>query len=196
MKIDVLLQQVTIRENGTSSQSCPGLMVVNWLPPGEVQVLNPGGRKLTLQNNLQKNISDDYRTQFEMRATVTGKSWLEVQIISMHDPGFFDLLIDDLANLAKKGWPLPIGASLFDRVSNDIKKGRPQVIASGKSEVFPADSIPKSVTIALTAPADLLEEASNLDPITRMPTDLPVERKVLLPKDSPNGSIRFELSPA
>lgn len=81
-------------------------------------------------------------------------------------------------------------------LSSDIKKGAHQVIASGRSEVFPADAIPGSVTIDLTAPADLLGGESNLDPVTHMPTDLPMERKVLLPKDSPNGSVRFELSVA
>lgn len=196
MKVDVLLQELQVPENGTSLKSCPGLMVVTWMPPGEVQVVNAGGRKLVLKDNMKFRPAEDYRDQLELRANVTGKSWVEVQIVSMHDFGLLGLLSGELIERAKKGWPLPLGASLLDKVSEDVKKGAPQVIAAGRSRVLAADAIPASVTVDLSAPADVLGEMISRDPITNMPTDEPAEREVLLAKGANNGKVTFELGKA
>ena len=82
MKVDVLLERVLVAENGSTRKSCPGLVLVKFFPVGEVQQANAGGRKVDLQDNVDILYSG-YQAQFELRANVTGRSWIEVQVISV-----------------------------------------------------------------------------------------------------------------
>lgn len=191
--VDVLLQQIIVNENGSSQKTCPGLVLINWYPPGNIQAANPGGRKIILQDRTPVSFSE-YWDQFEMRPEMTGKSWIEAQVISMTNFGLLGKFMDEILGLAKQNWPIPIGSSLLDRISDDIKKGAPQVIAWGRSNVFTAESIPETITIKLETPNDVLGDmGSQQDSITGLPTDAPAERPVLLPKGSENGAIVFRL---
>lgn len=192
--VDVLLQEVVVTENGSTKKSCPGLVLISWFPPGNVQAVNPGGRRVTLQDSVPISFSD-YREQFEMRPAVTGNSWIEVQVVSMTDFGLLGKLMGEILGLAKQNWPFPIGSSLFDGISDDIKKGAPQVIARGRTDVFSAESIPSVIAIELETPNDVLGDmGSQQDDTSGLPTDAPAERPVLLPKGSKNGTVVLKLA--
>lgn len=193
MNVDVLLEQVALVRNGSSRESCPGLVLVSRMPPGTVHAAHPAGRKLELKDNMRLDLPDDYREQFEMRASLTGKSWLQVQVISLHDFGLMGDLIGDLLELAKKDWPLPVGSSLLDLLSNDVKKGSPQVIAAGRSEVFTAKHLPGPIRIDLVAPSDVLGDSADRDPVTGVPTDQPPARPTLIAKGTANGSVTLKV---
>ncbi len=193
MKVDVLLERVLVTENGSTKKSCPGLVLVKLFPVGEVQQANAGGRKVDLLDNVDINYSG-YQEQFELRANVTGRSWIEVQVISVTEFGLLGKLIVDLLALGKKSWPLPIGTSLIDAVSEDVKKGAPQVVAIGKSGVLSSDSIIAKLRIDMETPSNVLDYACR-DPITNMPVEC-VQRSVLLEKGKPNGSVFLNIEAA
>ena len=193
MKVDVLLEKILLAENGSAKKSCPGLVLVKLFPVGEVQQANAGGRKVDLQDKVDILYSG-YQEQFELRANVTGRSWIEVQVISVTEFGFLGKLIVDLLALGKKSWPLPIGTSLIDAVSEDVKKGAPQVVAFGKSGVLSPDSIIAPLRIDMETPFDVLDYACR-DPITNMPVEC-VQRSVLLEKGKPNGSVFLNIEAA
>ena len=193
MKVDVLLERVLVAENGSTRKSCPGLVLVKFFPVGEVQQANAGGRKVDLQDNVDILYSG-YQAQFELRANVTGRSWIEVQVISVIDFGALGKLIIDLLALGKKSWPLPVGTFLIDAVSEDVKKGAPQVVAFGKSGVLSADSIIAPLRIDMEAPSDVLDYACR-DPVTNMPVEC-AQRSVLLEKGKPNGSVFLSIEAA
>jgi hypothetical protein len=192
MYVDVLLQRYNIIENGTSFTQCPGLVLVNWMPPGSVQMLKPGGCEATLKDNQTVSVTDDFRDQFLMRAEMTGRSWLEVQVISMHDFGFMGKLITELLGYAGKNLPIPFGASLLDKLSDGVKSGYPQVIAAGRSEVFSPGAFPSAIKIDLRAPGDVLGEMQ----MTPKPGDDGGngDREVLVQKGVLNGSITLGLA--
>ncbi len=192
--VDVLLQEIVISENGSTKKPCPGLVLIRWYPPGNVQAVNPGGRRVALQASVPISFAD-YREQFEMRPAMTGNSWIEVQVVSMTDFGLLGKLMGEILGLAKQNWPFPIGSSLFDGISDDIKKGTPQVIACGRSDIFSAGSIPSVIKIELEAPNDVLGDmGSQRDDTTGLPTDAPAERPVLLSKGSKNGAVVLRLA--
>ncbi|MDP2786970.1 MAG: hypothetical protein Q8O79_02695 [Pseudomonadota bacterium] len=194
MKADLLIKQISVLENGSERKKCPGLLMAKWLPSGDTILLNQAGRKLELRDNTPIDFTS-YQEQLELRAEVTGKSWIEIQIISMTNFGLLGKLMVELLKLGKDKWPLPIGASLLDNISEDIKKGAPQVIAQGKSEVLSHNNIFKSLRIDLVAPEDVLGDLSGpIDPITGMPIEGQAERSILLPKDSPNGFVLIDIA--
>ena len=195
MRVDVLLEQFRIMKSGSSKGSCSGLVLVNWLPPGEVQAANPAGRKVMLSDSEPVNFNG-FQEQFELRATVTGKSWLEVQIISATNFGLLGKLIAEIIDFAKGKWPLPLGSSLLDAIADDVKDGALQVIAVGRSQVFPADSIPKRIDIELQASADVVGWSEPTEPITGTARDGGSDREVLLEKGEPNGSVTLCIEPA
>lgn len=194
MKVDLLIKQISIKENGSERKKCPGLLMAKWLPNGGTIFLNQAGRKLELSDNTIINYTS-YQDQLELRADVTGKSWVEIQIVSMTNFGLLGKLMIELLKLSKVEWPLPIGDSLMDTISDDIKKGAPQVIAQGKSEVLsPADMF-KSLRIDLIAPANVLGDLSGqIDSVTGLPIEGQSDRTVLLPKGSPNGFVIVEIA--
>ncbi|MEW5787657.1 MAG: hypothetical protein AB1899_07365 [Pseudomonadota bacterium] len=194
MKADLLIKEINVFENGSERKRCPGLLLAKWLPSGNTILLNQAGRKLELRDN--KPISfKTYQEQLELRAEVTGKSWVEIQIISMTDFGLLGKLMLKLLEMGKESWPLPVGIDLLEIISNDIKKGAPQVIAHGKSEVLSPSDLFKSFKIDLVAPADVLGDLSGpIDPITGLPIEGQTERTILLKKDSPNGFVLIEIA--
>lgn len=191
MNVDVLLQRYKITENGTSLTTCPGLIIVNWLPPGNVQTLKPGGREVILKDDLTMTLSDGYQDQFLMRAQATGKSWLEVQVISMHDFGLIGKLLAELATFASKKLPIPFGSALFDLLSDTVKKGAPQIIAAGRSQYFSPGALPSTITVDLSAPSDILGEMTYREADAKTGDDWRGDREVLMKKGTPNGSITF-----
>lgn len=196
MKVDVLLEAVTVAENGTTRKSCPGIVLIHWFPDGGVQPSNPASRTLVLQDNVTNGYAD-FREQFALRTEVTGRSWIEVQVVSMTDFGLLGKFAKEVLDLIKKKWPLPVGSSLLEHVSEDIKNGAPQVIAKGKSMVLAADSILGRITVELKAPADVFgDSAMPVDPVTGIPNGEQPVRPVLLKQDSPNGSVVINIEAA
>lgn len=191
MKVDLLIKEVVVKENGSERKSCPALVVTRWMPNDQV---NQGGRKI---NGLRDNTPIRYTTyqeQLELRAEVTGKSWIEVNIISMQNYGLLGKLAQEIFNLLKPNWPLPIGSQLIDGLSEDLRKGSPQVIAAGQSAILKPDDMFQTIQIDLKAPSDVLGDYSvPLDPVTGLPTEEPPRRSILLSKDSPNGHIIIEI---
>lgn len=194
MKVDLLIKQVNVLENGSERKKCPGLLMAKWLPSGDTIILNQAGRKLELRDNTTIDYTS-YQDQLELRADVTGKSWIEVQIVSMTNFGLLGKLMLELLKLGKDKWPLPIGASLMDIISEDIKKGAPQVIAQGMSNVLSPSDIFKSLRIDLIAPSNILGDLSGpIDPVTGLPVEGQSDRPILLPKGSPNGFVVVDIA--
>jgi hypothetical protein len=194
MNADVLLREFKIIQNGTSLSSCPGLLVVNWMPGGETHYAEPGGKKLELTDNQTVSIPDDYRNQFFLRAEVTGKSWLEVQIISLHNYGLIGKMVTELAAFAGK--KLPFGGSWLEKFSDAVKAGSPQIIAAGRSAVFSVGQGARQVTVELAAPADIYGEMLSHEQAPHPGEEARGDRELLMKKGSPNGSITFTVGSA
>lgn len=193
MNVDLLLQQLTLVENGSTRKECPGLVMVQFMPNGDLLADQfPTGRPVALRDSVKLQYTD-YRDQLELRTTLTGKSWIEVQVISMTNFGLLGKLMQELLPLAKKKWPFPIGSSILDWVSDDIKKGAPQIIAAGRTDALAPNAILGNHIIPLLAPFDVMGDNQSVDPIT----DLPMPgRKVLLSKGSNNGSLEIVVAQA
>lgn len=200
MRVDVLLKEIEIKENGSSQKSYGGLMLVNLLPQGDVQAMNPAGRQLDLRDDMRLSLPDDYSRQFELRTTLTGQSWLEVQVISVQDFGYFEGLIkeivDILAGAIKSKNPLPFGNSLIDKLSDYIKKGSPTLVAVGKSDYFRESDGAQTITVDLVAPNDIYVEIVDIDPITHLPRTAAPGRELALAKNASNGKVTFSVQPA
>ena len=194
MKADLLIKEVNVIENGSERKRCPGLLLAKWLPSGNTILLNQAGRKLELRDDKPIELAT-YQEQLELRAEVTGKSWVEIQIISMTNFGLLGKLMLKLLEIGKENWPLPIGVGLLDVIGEDIKKGAPQVIAQGKSKVLSPSALFKSFKIDLFAPADVLGDLTGpTDPVTGLPIEGQAVRTILLPKDSPNGFVIIDIA--
>src|SRR5690606_20919598 len=126
MHVDVLVEGLAIDERGTRGDECPGLLMLQVRPAMDVADANPGGRPLTLKKGEAIRFTG-FQEQLELRAPVHGKFWLEVAVISLTRFGFLEKLAAELLSLGKDKWPLPQGKFLFDGISEDIKKGAPQM---------------------------------------------------------------------
>lgn len=189
MKIDVLLNQLMVIENGSERKSTPGLLMVSlWPAPIAVQNAHQGGRPLVLRD--QEVIAfSGYENQFELRSDISGKTRIDVQVVSLTDYALFGVIVDHLGDLATLD--NPILKKIIDQIIGDIKKGSPQVIAQGSSDWFDVSSVPRDLTIQLSAPKDVLGAMDN-----QGGPEGQIYRPVLMSKDTANGSIQVRVQQA
>lgn len=192
MNVDLLLEGLDLRENGSSWKECPGLLLVHVLPSNELHRRQTPGRVLNLPEGI--TTYTDYRDQFELRTEVTGKIWIEVDLIGFSRVTVVEKVLAEFLDIGIGKWPYPVGKGVLEKISKQLKEGEMQILGRGRSGAFaPPSLIGKKVDIDLIPPSDIRGDTGAQSDVY---VDQPHVRRTLLPAGQSNGTLSVSLAKA
>ena len=192
MNVDLLLDSLSLHENGSSWKECPGVLLVHVLPSNELNRRQTPGRVLSLREGITP--FSDYQDRFELRTEITGKCWIEVELLGISKVTYIERALATLVDLGIKRWPYPVGGGVFEKVSKQLKEGEVQILERGRSDAFaPSSLIGKKISVDLIPPLDILGDSAAQSDIY---VDQPHVRRTLVPAGKSNGELILTFSKA